>query len=225
LGKYGIADYQTVAISLYQIKIIINLKDTIMKNSIKFSLMLVLALITMNVHAANGDFSLNVKKGEGKIISFVLNDAINTNLTIYDANDKLIHTEELDSNGILNRTYDLNALPEGIYFLEADTKLKIVRYEISVVGMNASLASDALSTVYKPTFLYENGLVGLNILNFDNSPVAIRVYDEDNIELYTYSSTDKNVKKYFDIQNLPNKKYSFVMSYDNKTFENTVAKR
>jgi hypothetical protein len=154
-----------------------------------------------------------------------LNDAINTNLTIYDANDKLIHTEELDSNGILNRTYDLNALPEGIYFLEADTELKIVRYKISVVGMNASLASDALSTVYKPTFLYENGLVALNILNFDNSPVAIRVYDEDNIELYTYSSTDKNVKKYFDIQNLPNKRYSFVMSYDNKTFENTVAKR
>lgn len=194
-----------------------------MKKSIKFSLMLVVALITVNVQAGDLDFSLNVKKEQGKIISFVLNEGNNMNLTIYDATDKLIHTEELNSEGTLSRTYDLNALPEGTYFLEADTEFKILRYEISVVGNTASLASKAVSEVYKPTFVFKNGLVGVNILNFDNSPVTIKIYDEDNTELYDSKIiTDQNVKQFFDLQKLPNKKYSFVMSYSNKTFENTI---
>jgi hypothetical protein len=39
----------------------------------------------------------------------------------------------------VNRTYDLNALPEGTYFLVAESDKKIAKYEISVMRQTAVL--------------------------------------------------------------------------------------
>ena len=87
-----------------------------MKKILKFGLVLVAALTTMNGHASTVDFTLNVKKEQGKKVTFAINKINKMNLSIFDADDKLIHSESVNSKKELNRTYDLNALPEGIYF-------------------------------------------------------------------------------------------------------------
>lgn len=55
-------------------------------------------------------------------------------LSIYDAEGKIIHSENVDSQKNINRTYDLKALPERSYFSQAESDTKISRYAISVVG-------------------------------------------------------------------------------------------
>ncbi|MBG6110822.1 hypothetical protein H4V97_002154 [Flavobacterium sp. CG_23.5] len=195
-----------------------------MKKILKVSLILAGVLAAMNVSAGEIDFSLNVKKEQGKTVTFVLNDINKIDLSIYDANEKLIHTEKVTSNGTINRTYDLNALPEGTYFLDAESEMKIARYEISVVGKTATLTSKAISEVYKPVFLNKNGLVSISVLNLDKSPVSIKIYTEDGTEVYaTTVLQEQNVAKFFDIKNFPNDKYAFIMTYDNKVFEKIAA--
>ena len=190
-----------------------------MKKILKFSLVLVVALTAISAHAADVDFLLKVKKEQGKKITFAFNEVNKVALTIYDANDKLINSEELNSKGIINRTYDLNALPEGTYFLEAESEFKVARYEISVVGKIASLSDSPLSVVYKPIFVNKNGLISLSILNLDKSPVEIKIYDADNTEVYKSTIlTEQNISKFFDINEIGVKNYTFVMSYDNKVF-------
>lgn len=190
-----------------------------MKKILKFSLVLVVALTAINAHAADVDFLLNVKKEQGKRITFAFNEVNKVALTIYDANDKLINSEELNSKGIISRTYDLNALPEGTYFLEAESEFKVAKYKISVVGTIASLSESPLSVVYKPIFVNKNGLVSVSILNLDKSPVEIKIYDADNTEVYKSAILkDQNITKLFDISEIGVKNYTFVMSYDNKVF-------
>ncbi len=190
-----------------------------MKKILKFSLVLVVALTAISAHAADVDFLLKVKKEQGKRITFAFNEVNKVALTIYDANDKLINSEELNSKGIINRTYDLNALPEGTYFLEAESEFKVARYEISVDGTIASLADSPVSVVYKPVFVNKNGLISLSILNLDKSPVEIKIYDADNTEVYKSAVlTDQNVSKFFNINETELKNYTFVMSYDDKVF-------
>ena len=109
-----------------------------MKKILKFGLVLVVALTTMNGHASTVDFTLDVKKEQGKKVTFAVNKINIMNLSIYDADDKLIHSEKVDSKKDVSRTYDLNALPEGTYFLEVESDLTISRYEISVAGATAS---------------------------------------------------------------------------------------
>jgi hypothetical protein len=164
-------------------------------------------LTAIGAHASDVDFSLNVKKGKGKTVSFAFNQVKKIDLSIYDADDKLIHTESVNSNGNINRTYDLEALPNGTYFLEAETAMKIARYTITVVDETASLSTEVFTEIFKPVFVNKDGKVGLNILNLDKSPVGIKIFDADANEVY--STTLLN--------------YTFEMSYDNKVFFKTIA--
>ncbi len=197
-----------------------------MKKISKFSLMLVVTLLTMNMQAGTVDFTLDVKKEQGKMVTFALNQTDKIDLSIYDANDKLIHSENVSSKENVNRTYDLKALPEGTYFLQAESDTKVSRYEISVVGDMASLSGNAVSEVYKPVYLYKNGLVSVNILNLDESPVNIKIYDSEYNEVYDSAFlTGQNVTKVFDINNFLNEAYTFVVTDNDKTFVKTFSKR
>ena len=197
-----------------------------MKKISKFSLMLVVTLLTMNMQAGTVDFTLDVKKEQGKMVTFALNQTDKIDLSIYDANDKLIHSENVSSKENVNRTYDLKALPEGTYFLQAESDTKVSRYEISVVGDMASLSGNAVSEVYKPVYLYKNGLVSVNILNLDESPVNIKIYDSEYNEVYDSALlTGQNVTKVFDINNFLNESYTFVVTDNDTTFTKTFSKR
>jgi hypothetical protein len=195
-----------------------------MKKFLKFSLAFALVLTAIGAHAGDADFSLKVKKENGKTVSFVLNEVKNVELSIYDTSDKLIHSEKISSEGNINRVYDLAALPEGTYFLQAETEMKIAKYEITVVGETATLSDLAITEVFKPMLVNENGKVSLSILNLDKSPVNVAIYDAANNEVYNKTfNGEQNVNKFFDITTLANEKYTFVMAYDNKVFTKMVS--
>lgn len=198
-----------------------------MKKFLKVSLMLLVALTTMNLHAGTVDFTLNVKKEQGKMVTFALNMTNKIDLSIYDANDKLIHSEMVNSKKNIDRTYDLKALPDGIYFLVAESEMKISRYKISVAGATATLSENAISEVYKPVvFVDKKGLVALSILNIDKSPVNIKIFDDEENEVYNSAIlTDQTINKIFDIKNIKLETYTFVMTYNNKTFTKSFPQR
>jgi hypothetical protein len=197
-----------------------------MKKISKFSLMLGVALLTMNSHAGTVDFTLDVKKEQGKMVTFALNNMDKMSLSIYDAEGKLIHSEKVDSRKNINRTYDLKAFPGGTYFLEAESDTKISRYEISVVGTTATLSVDPISEVYKPSFVNKKGMVRLTFLNMDKSPVNIKIYDNANNEVYDSDVIlDQEVKKVFDISRINDEEYTFVVTHKDKTYTKTFASR
>ena len=194
-----------------------------MKKLLKFSLVLAVVLTTATTFAAPPDFSLFVKKVEGKTIHFSMNTLENMELSLYDSNDVLIHTENL-STGNISRTYDLNSLPDGTYFLEADSTVKTARYEITVSDKVANLSKKAVYEVYKPTLVNNKGLVTLSVLNFNESPIAVRIYDNDGIELYEGKFDSKvSFFKKFDISSIPATGCVFEISYADKIFTQTVA--
>lgn len=195
-----------------------------MKKISKFGLMLGVTLLTMNSYAGTLEFTLNVKKEQGKTVTFALNKMDKVDLSIYDADGRMIHSEKVDSQKIINRTYDLKALPEGTYFLEAESDTKISRYEISVVGTTAKLSDNPVSEVYKPIFVNKKGLVRVSFLNLDKSPVNIKIYDKANNEVYDSNVLmDQDVKKLFNINQIDDEQYTFVMTYKDKSYSKTFA--
>lgn len=190
-----------------------------MKNLFKFSLVLGVALLTMNVQASDIDFSLGVKKEEGRIITIVLNDAKKMDLSIYDVKNRLIHSENVASQKVINRTYDLKDLPEGTYYLEAESELKISRYKISVVGSTAVLSETAISDIYKPVFIEKDGLLTVSFINSQKSSATIKIYDHEDNEVYDSGLLkDQKISKSFDLSNIKSDGYTFVINYDDKSF-------
>lgn len=207
------------------VKRIINLKTSIMKKILKFSLVLVAVLTAMNTSASEKEFSLDVKKGEGKKVTFALNESNKVVLSIYDLDNKLIHKENVNAKGIVNRTYDLKALPEGTYYLNAESETKIAKYEIAVVGETAVLSAQPVSEVYKPILINDKGSVSISISNENKTPVNIMIFNESEELVYSSSLKDEqNIVRNFDIKDFSHENYTFIMTYDtNKVFQKTVS--
>ena len=120
-----------------------------MKKILKISLVLGIVLLAMNVYGVAVNFVSHKTNRQEKMVMFGLNDKNKIDLSIYDANEKLIHRENVSSNGKFMGTYDLNTLPEGLYFLVAESKTKTTKYEILVAGETATIMSKPLSEVSK----------------------------------------------------------------------------
>lgn len=120
-----------------------------MKKILKISLVLGIVLLAMNVYAVAVNFSLHNKFRQEKMVSFGLDGKDQIKISIYDADDKLIHSEKFAVDGKIVRSYDLNNFNEGVYYLVEESKEKITKYEVLVLNDSATIMSDPLSEVVK----------------------------------------------------------------------------
>ncbi len=128
-----------------------------MKKILKLSLVLVVILLAMNTHATGIKSSKTEVASTKKMVTFALNDVNKADVSIYDSNNKLMYTERvytLNLNPLKSETkivkkYDLNPLADGVYYLVAESKTKVVKYEILVVNETATIMSDPYSVEYK----------------------------------------------------------------------------
>nr|WP_315173410.1 FimB/Mfa2 family fimbrial subunit [uncultured Flavobacterium sp.] len=103
-----------------------------MKNILKLSLLLVVAMTSVSTYAIDGDFLLNVKKGNGNEISFSLNGLQKITVFIYDDENNLIYTEKAAGEKGILKTYNLDEFPIGTYYLVVENNLKKVKHEIVI---------------------------------------------------------------------------------------------
>lgn len=196
-----------------------------MKNVMKLGLVVfMLFAMAVSTFANNADFSMRVMGAKGKTVSFSLTDAKQVHLSLRSQTNELLFEENISREGNMSRTYDLNALPEGSYTLIAETPAKITQYTIKVADNLASITEDPALEISKPMLVNKNGLVSLSIINKEQTPIEITIYDENNLELYSETVEGKKVGvvKMFDFNNVPEGKFTFVTKYSSKTFTNTV---
>jgi hypothetical protein len=200
-----------------------NLKLMTMKKIFKISLVLVGLVSTLNASAGNSILTLDLKKVDGKKVSFTLNEMDKVKLSIYDNNDDLIFKENLSGKQSY-RTYDLAALPKGVYFIEAESDLKISKYKVEVTDKVAKLSPVAVSEVFKPVFDYqtENKKLSINIENSLKTLISVEVYNGLKELVYSKTSASNEFIKTFNLNKFEDKECTFVVSYSGKTFENTI---
>ncbi len=122
-----------------------------MKTILKLSLVVAVLLSGLNTYAIDGDgeFGLHVLKGEGKLITFALNQTKKANLSIYDKAGTLLYSENAYGKDGILRTFSLEEFPAGTYYLEVEDSAKKVRHEITITDDATVLSSKAVSSVYK----------------------------------------------------------------------------
>lgn len=196
-----------------------------MKKTLKISLVIAVVLTALNVRAVNSELpsNLKTKADDGKKVSFTLEETKNVQMTIFDSNDDLVFRENISVNDNKMRTYDLTHFPEGEYYLETESDLKISKYKIKVIGNVAHLSSEAVYVVYKPVFVSKDGLVTVKLLNLEETPISVTILDSNNNEVYqnTFKS-EISFGKAFRIENIKNSKCTFIVAFAGKTFNSTI---
>ena len=194
-----------------------------MKNFMKFGLvMAMLFAMAFSTFANTTDFSMRAMGTVGKTVSFSLFEAKDIKISLYTANDELLFSEKVDSNGNINRKYDLNAFPNGTYTLEAESAAKITSYDIIVLNNEAKI-SEAKAEVKKPMLVNKNGRVSLSIINQHNTPIEIVLLDENGTELYSETTGAKvSLVKMFNFNSISAGDFTFVTRYGKRQFTDTI---
>jgi hypothetical protein len=195
-----------------------------MKSAMKFGLAIAVFFISFAGRANDNTLSVRVKEGASKVISFTIAEEKQVHVVIYSNDGAILFDENIkDKGGKINRSYDLTAFPEGVYYLETETATKVTRHQITIAYKGAAVSEKTAETL-KPVVANENGMISVNIKN-NNTPVAIKMYDENNNELYAETVKGQDVAKKFDVKNTAARNITLVMSYNDKTFVETVSAR
>ena len=136
-----------------------------MKKILKLSLVIAVLFTGINTYAIDGndngavDFNLHVLKANGKLITFALNQVKKASISIYDKNNSLIYSENASGKDGILRTFSLEELPAGTYFLEIEDSVKKVRHEITINDNTSVLSTKAVSSAYKANTIAQNSSV------------------------------------------------------------------
>ncbi|MFB9079679.1 secretion protein [Flavobacterium procerum] len=91
-------------------------------------------LATLFTYAIDGkgDYILNVKTGNGKVVSFTVD---NSSFSIYDENHNLLYAGDSAAHQLeVSKTISLEGFPAGTYVLEVKANDKIAKHEIKVAA-------------------------------------------------------------------------------------------
>jgi len=194
-----------------------------MKNVLKISLAVALFFSALTAMANGNALSLRVRTGVGKLVNFSIDDEKSVMISISSEDKEVIFSETLRSkDGKINRTYDLASFPDGVYYLEAETGAKVAKYEVTIANNGVIVGDKAVAEVSKPVLAKKDGFVMVSVPDNGKAPAAIRMYDENNVELYT--GTVKGTKK-FDVNNTAAKNITVILEYNDRTFVETIAAR
>lgn len=126
-----------------------------MTNLTKVGLVVAVFLTTIFTYAIDGkgDYILNIKTGNGKVVSFTLHSVEKSVFTIYDENNNLVYTGETSSNQLeTSKTLSLEAYPAGTYILEVKENGKVAKHEITVSAKKSKTVKMDESVNKSPAF-------------------------------------------------------------------------
>ena len=126
-----------------------------MKQIFRLGLVVAAFLTTMNTYSINGkgDYILNIKTGNGKVVSFTLDTLTKSSFSIYDVNHNLLYTDQSAGNELeISKTLSLEAYPAGTYYLEVQENNKVVKHEITVSSKKSKTVKVDDSVNESPAF-------------------------------------------------------------------------
>ena len=135
----------------------------VMKKILKLSLVCAVLFTGMSTYAIDGneDFALHVLKGNGKVVTFALNQVKKASLTIYDTDGSVLYYENASGKDGILRTFNFEQFPNGTYILEVEDNAKKVRHELIVTEDTSVLSSKAISSVNKAVSSAKNTSVAV----------------------------------------------------------------
>lgn len=100
-----------------------------------------------------GDYILNIKTGNGKVVSFNFNTVEKSIFTIYDENNNLVYTGESATNKLeISKTISLEGFPAGTYVLEVKENGKVAKHDIAVSAKKTKTVKLDESVNESPSF-------------------------------------------------------------------------
>ncbi|QXP71348.1 hypothetical protein H0I29_04495 [Polaribacter sp. R2A056_3_33] len=146
----------------------------------------------------------NVKKGQ--------------TLTIKNSNGLTVYNNEIQNSGDYSKTFDFSALENGIYSAELNKDFEIVIKQFNVENGLVTFLNNKDEKIFKPIIRTEGELLLISKINFNNEPLKVTLYYNDETVLSETISGDKLLKRVYKLSEKEVGAYKVVISSDQRTY-------
>ncbi|UFH32302.1 hypothetical protein LNP04_00950 [Chryseobacterium sp. C-71] len=184
-----------------------------MNNLLKISLFVVFLLTSADVMSKDKDFSVSFGNVNSTTLNFEINNAQNISLFVYNDNEGEIYSEKIGDQNFISKSYNLETLADGTYYLVAESDYKIEKYKISIQNKNLMVEKTPVSEISKPEFTINNNIVKLNMEDMEGS-VNISVQDLFDNVYYNETKLAKDGKLSLTFKLDPNTSQSYIIAVE-----------
>jgi len=194
-----------------------------MKNLARKSLVAI--MLTMSLSTQANVVDLTSKEKERVATNLHLDNVKQGSvLTIIDGNGLVLYNESIKKSGDYSKGFDLTTLPDGEYFFELDSELKIIVIPFNVKAKEVIFDKEAEKSIYKPVVRTKDQIVYVSKVALDESPLTYKIYFADNHDL-VYSEkfeADEEIKKAYDFSASKKGSYLFVFESNGRRYTKAV---
>ena len=194
-----------------------------MKNLARKSLVVIMLSMSLSTLANETDMTSKEKE---RIVTNLHLDNVKQGsvLTIIDGNGLVLYNEAIKKTGDYSKGFDLTTLPDGEYFFELDSDLKIIVIPFNVKENEVIFDKEAEKSIYKPVVRAKDDKVYVSKVALDESPLSYKIYFADNHDL-VYSEkfeASDDIKKVYDFSASKKGNYLFVFESNGRRYTKAV---
>lgn len=136
-------------------------------------------------------------------------------VTIKDERGITLHQESFKQDGLVQRSYNLNALPAGTYSLIVGSEKLLKVQSFSKEKGMVKLDAKNTQTIIHPTFRKHSQFVDLNMLCNWNERVSLSIHDSEGNLIYTEMvKPDGTLARRFNLSDLKKDSYSITVGIE-----------
>lgn len=188
--------------------------------TLKNVLAAVLVVFTIQITSAN-DVKIRTNGNESVVIE-INNETQNEKIKIYDHKGKMLFFENISRTNYL-KTFAMNTLPSGQYYVEYenDNKVKIAIIQKTTEGQ--LITSDFSKISFKPMFHQKGDYLSVGFTNIKYENVDIAISDDNGFELVKIKGLNELlISKTFNTRKLPKGEYVVNVSCGNKSYSKII---
>jgi len=197
-----------------------------MKKFLKIGIAAALLLSTASAFANDGDLKLKVKGEKEKFIRFSIDKANDVNLSLVASDNEVVFQEQIHADAATSRVYDLNALPDGNYFLKLESDSTLTEYKVAIKDGETVVSDPSVKETFKPVLKRVGNEIVLEVENENQDPIEVQIYNEYNDGMYTdvFKNKSKFTKK-FNVSQTDAESLTFIVKVAKQRYVKTISLR
>ncbi|WP_344827794.1 hypothetical protein [Chryseobacterium ginsenosidimutans] len=195
-----------------------------MNKLLKSAFLVGFLFISASLMSKDRDFSLSIGTSTAKTVNFEVLNAQNISLVIYNDTYGEVFSEKVGTENSVTKSYNLENLAAGTYYLVAESDQKIEKYKISISTNNTlEIEKTPFAEINKPEYTISGNMVKLHLSGVKNS-ANISVTDFSDTIYYnaTKKATDGELNLTFDLSLRSSDKYIISVEEGGNVFNKVI---
>lgn len=174
-----------------------------------------------NANDGSGVSAVKVVKSENKKVRIYTQAGSSVDVSIIDTDGTVLYRGAVAGKDGKVTAFNLKNLPDGQYFITADTDTWWMSQGMTVRGNTVNIDAQKVQQVTRPTLTaYEKNKIEMTLPTTNVAQTNVTIYDAQSQAVY--QDTFKGAVRRFDLTSLPQGAYTFVVGPNQKQFSSRI---